>query len=491
MEGNPAQTPGSGASQGGTAGGRFRFIISERRTEVVAFLIAFAFGLVLRTIPQLLFPQFPVGFDTIIYMNYGKIHANSPTLLRPFEEILALFYRGGFNMAAVMEVVPSIVYGFLTAGGYVFSRRVLKWGRGLSLAAALNLGLSIAMLRVSWDMHDLIFGLALLLFALSYLEDFRKMRVRGKLGFLILAAVTLVSHQLVTVLFLTTLAVWFFQSSEGRERRVFGAILVAGVLFFVGFWYATNLGKVFGWIPAIFQSVPFSGGLQMSINTISFPFYLYLLIVPVAVVGYLKQRSLAAITAVALLGSLATLLTPTFLLGGVLQWRWVVLLGLPLSFYCTNGLNKLLRGKYLPLLLILVLAINASSYTFMGLTPYPTYYTAQSIMPASMLGVSIATVDIQPTITLLASLPAVQNVTVIVNGNWVGWARLYSDANVVTFSGAYPMYPSLQVALNHQTDRQNLYLLWWNTTAAQPLGFNVVATDGGLNLYEYTGPGAA
>jgi hypothetical protein len=478
---------------GQSAAHPYTFKLSPRGLEILAFVAAFCIGAVLRAIPQMQFP-YAIGFDSPIYMYFAKTHSANPTLVRPFEDALGLAYLAGFNMMNVMQVVPPILYGFFGTAGYTFAKRVLKWGDGLSLIAALNLCLSVAALRISWDMFDLLFGLTLLLYSISYLEKFRTMKWRGKALFVILSGVTLVSHQLVAVLFLGTLLFWAVLSEESKDKRFYWFALVLSLVGFAAFWLAGGGGASaaqyessysFSWVTTIFTTKPFSANWTTVNQTVLFPAYLFLLIIPVAVIGFMTQRSLLTITSLSLLGSLASLLTPSFLLGGILEWRWVVLLGVPVSFYTVNGFRRILRGRYLPLMVILVLLINVSSYAFVGLTSYPTYYTAGGIMPNNMVGASLPIYNIPQTITLLDSIPNQSNSTIIVNGNWVGWARFYTHANVVTFSGAYPEYNSLAGAVANQSSLNNLYLLWWEVPQAESLGFHPIATDGGLILFKY------
>jgi hypothetical protein len=77
--------------------------------------------------------------------------------------------------------------------------------------------------------------------------------------------------------------------------------------------------------------------------------------------------------------------------------------------------------------------------------------------------------------------------TVLVYGDFVGWAEYYANAKVVGFGGTYGATQTLEQALNLVKNGSDVYLLFWDDSQAEKFGFKVVAAEEHLKLYKYSG----
>jgi len=462
-----------------------RLRLTPRGLDRLGLLAAVGSALIIRAIPQLLFP-YPIGFDTSLYLGFAKAHAMNPDPFRIFEQILAIPYLAGANMLVVMEIAPIIVYGVLALGIYIFARNALKWSVSMSFFVSLYLSLSLSALRMSWDMHDLVFGLALLLLTLSFVGKVGGMRPRYQAAFVILSLVTMLSHELVALALLGVLATEAFLTTSKTEKRIYGGLVALGLGAFLGVWYIGDLGKVFDWVYPIFQGSAFFEPRPLG-GTLVFLIQVYSISIPFALFGFFRQRALLVMLAFFLLGSFAPLLTPTFLLGGIPQWRYMLLLVVPVSFYVVNGVKRIFRGRLSSLMIVGILLLNSGSLSFIGAAGAPPYYQVTGEVPPSMVQTSAPLADIPSMIQLLQQVPSAPNTTLLIYGDWLGWANYFSNAKVVGFGGEYNVNATLAGALGTIPNKQNLWLLWWDAQQAESLRFTEVGFRGSLFLFHYSG----
>ncbi|MEM2352277.1 MAG: hypothetical protein QXT26_07705, partial [Thermoproteota archaeon] len=324
--------------------------------------------------------------------------------------------------------------------------------------------------------------IALMLLSCSFLRTGDNLK--GKILFFILSMLAIISHELITVTYLLTLMFLAMRRNENRFLAL--TVLVMGALCFFGAWYGSRLEKTFEWIPMMFTSAPFSNIARELHTNGALILKLYILTLPMSITGLFRDDAVTIWLAFNLLGSLATIISPSFLLGGVLPWRYILLLTVPLSVYAAKGVTilseKIGFGRKALWTLIIIFLANFPSFSFLTMGAL-TIYRYEGVMPEHMAQSSIPLYDIEPTISLSRR---VKEGVLLVHGDFVGWAKYYASVKVIGFGGTYGVAPTLDQALNLAKNESKIYLLFWHDEAVERFGFRVLAMEGNLKLCEYT-----
>jgi hypothetical protein len=448
-----------------------------------AIILSFIIPATIRAVPEIQFP-YPIGFDTPLYFAFAKYHAQVG-LWPPYRlfqtVILGGLYTIGIDAVIAMKILPTIIYGFFGLSIYLLAKNYLQWNNIKSLLTSIITTLSIANLRISWDMHDLMLGLVFLTLTISTIK-----KPQNTIAFVIFATLTILAHQLTAIILISILLILTLTDIKDKHYPIRLIILFIGFILFI-YFNIDYLLKLY-WIPTFtypsFQSIVYESQNILMIMK------LYLPILPLFIAGYFKDKIMSTWLILALLGSLSTIISPSFLLGGVLPWRYVLLLAVPLAIYTTNTLwkIKIKFSKNQTITIAIILLIHLATFTFLGLKIVPAYYEDPSKIPSNMVQTSIPLYDIEPTITLLNQIRNEQNITLLVYGDFVGWALYYTNAKVIGFGGTYNEGPDLQQVLTKIARKDNLYLLYWNDQEAYLLGFKKISQQGNLALYKYSNP---
>jgi len=122
-----------------------RISLSSLGLERTVILLSFIIPALIRWIPETQFP-YPIGFDTPLYISWGRHYVSNPTIFPLIQPLLGLLYALGLDMVAVMKYLPTLLYGFLGFSAYRFSRCYLGWNLKKSLLAVLLVALSFTSL---------------------------------------------------------------------------------------------------------------------------------------------------------------------------------------------------------------------------------------------------------------------------------------------------------------------------------------------------------
>jgi len=187
----------------------------------------------------------------------------------------------------------------------------------------------------------------------------------------------------------------------------------------------------------------------------------------------------------------------SFFIGGVLPFRWILLLTYPLSFYAVEGLfaikwnwhkiiYKIAVGFILALLSVSFLVLpNSGALEYFG--GYPTY------VPKSMLQNTVQLSDCQGTANALFwaknNLPS--NGRLLVHEVFYGWAILSFDNNRIN-----PYFFGNLTDVTNKLKEDNsisaLYLIWWvNGTGWYgqlnvPSAFEELYRSGNIAIYKFS-----
>ena len=464
-------------------------------SEWLALLLSFIVPVLVRWVPESKFP-YPIGFDTPLYLSWGRHYTSNPVVFPLMVPLLGGLYLLGFDLVTVMKYLPTLVYGLLGVSVFLFSRLCLNWRLEKSLLVVFLIAFSFPMLRVSWDMHKQFIATAFLVLAFSWLKT-----IETPLGFVAFAVSSFLaafSHDvLFAVLMVVCSYVFLVEVRRNRKRAILISVVTLSILLiFIGVWYGWNFGLIVkngvGGIVLDTSSLFDRWTWEVNKNLFEF-FQICGLFVPLVVLGFFKDEVLFPWLILGLLGSFSTILFP-FRAPSINPSRWMLLLACPFSFYMANGLDRLTlitrkSLKKMVALFFVVFIINFPSWGFLGFFPQPSLYYKPGLLPLTMASSSAPLDDIDATIWLVRRFNDVGGEALLVHGNYFGWASYYTDKIVVTFGELYGGDRSIKDALKIAQNSGNIdvYLLWYVDGDAFSLSFIKVAERGPMKLYRYVG----
>ena len=489
--------------------------LRQKGTLKLPFL-AFAIPLIVRVIPEILMGPYLVGFDSVGYyvpntltwlgngVSFFSLMSSAPLFYMLLMGITSI----GVPIVVSLKILGPLLLGLLGFVTYNYAHKALSWSPKKSLILAILSTLYFVALRVSWDMFRSEFALVFLFLVLLFLKK-NGNTIRN--GFFISLTMTLVvlSHQLVSiimfVIILATIGSFYFKKKKTEVKRILICSIPA-VLFFALIIYINYF--VFS-SPTIEYSVNYAGGFEslatvshteMIIDTLGFLSICYLPIVPLLIFGLKRSKSNLQLKAWMLwifIPLLLVIISPnTLFLGGVLPYRWILLLTYPLSFYAVEGLfaikwkwykivYKIAVGLIIAFLSVGFLILpNSSALNYFG--SYPTY------IPKSMLQNTLQLSDCQDTTNaiLWAQNNMPSNGYLLVHQAFYGWAAMsFKSSQLIPYFFESPA----EVANKTQQDNPSnqLYLIWWiNGTGwygqtTVPAIFKELYSSGNIAIYQY------
>jgi len=329
------------------------------------FLFAFAIGFVVRLIPELLsFPN-PIGWDTIYYaarINDGVVWTHWSNIFSTWLIYGILVSFGNLTRLEpflLLKIVVPLLYGGTAAGIYYVAWKKLGWSVAKSLLACGFFAFQLAALGISWHFYRNIFGLMLLLFVIPLLRSDLDWKEAALLS--VLSVLVVWGHELAAVsLFAMALGLLVMSvfKKEKIPYRLFVAISPALMVFLIGVFRIfpspvsaeTNIlwlgDSVFAHPAGLFfltdylkVSTPIeSYGSYFGLFSDVFSLFLllYIVLLPLIVVGYFRDRIFGSWMFILLVGAFGCLIVP---FSALLLWgRWMLMLVFPFTFFAVNGL---------------------------------------------------------------------------------------------------------------------------------------------------------
>jgi hypothetical protein len=439
----------------------------------------------------------------------------------------------------MLKAAAPLLFGFNACGVYYFARKALNWTSRKALLCSLIFSLQIAALAISWGLYRNLLGMAVLLFALPFLKDVGK-SWKAFLFFALLSVVVVFSHEYAEVtLFVAAFGVAltsFVKRARVEALRVVGAVAPALSLFF---------GRVFLIISPVRYSVPsssvisayqpeghytgvfffFTNYLRVSDTVQSYSSYsvlfssvvslfvlLFLVLLPLMLTGFFRDRILDVWTGLLLVGGLGALIVPWFALD---EWsRWMLMLVYPFTFYVVNGVGRVVhaggfsvspgwrRLSWLKVSKRITRGLLVVSFclgsVFMacpllfgrfGLVGLPT---TVNYVPSTMQSNSLPLIDVDSTVEALKWVGTRMDGSsaFLAQHAFYSWSRLYlTDTNAIVyfvndFDGA--------IKAAHTHGFSAVYFVWWNANIgwygiAVPSYFVPLKDFGRISVYGYTG----
>jgi len=508
-------------------------------------LWVFVSAVVVRLIPELLSFPYPIGYDTVFYgwrIQTGVIWGSSAAFFSTwFFYALAIPLRNALQVSpfVLLKFLAPLIYGVNAAGIYYFARRVLLWSPKYASLAGFLFTFQLASLRLSWDLYRNVFGLGILLFALPWIFE------KGWKGFfvsLVLSVLVVFSHELVAVtliLILGGLVVAKFVRREVKSGFRIGMVFLVSLLLLLGMTGFVSLspasvetnvvgvGDVIrsgGGNPRFFSNylnadsfVSYSSYLSLFGNVLLLFLILYVLLIPLVLIGFFRQAVLDLWALFLLVGTFHVLLIPFFAFD---FWsRLMFMLIYPFTFYAVNGFKRVyesvkgvhlglgpLKGFYVTrnrakviFLLVVLLGVfyNAvprflfgfGSYSFPpGNVYFPGVYYANTVFVEETADLIEALTWLD---THLADL-SLGSSSVVVQDAVLWWTRLYLSDQYHLFH--FYRHADVAVQMAVEQGYSSVFFVWWRGRSSLyalsvPSYFVSVFQNGKFSVYEYNHSG--
>lgn len=479
-------------------------------------LLAFAIPLIVRAIPEILMGQYLVGFDTLGYyipnsldwlrtgVSFWALMSSAPLIYIILMGITSL----GAPIVIVLKILGPLLLGLLGFVTFHYAKKALSWSSKKSLLVAILSTLYFVALRISWDMFRSELALIFLFITLILLQK-NGHTLRNGLLLSIAMALVVLSHQLIAIIMfaiiIATIVSFFIKKKKTELRRIIvcsvPAVFLLLLIIYINYFVFSS--------PIMGYSVNYSGGFEglatithinLILDTLGFLAFCYLPLVPLLIFGFKKLKNNIQLNAWIIwlfIPLIIVLVSPnSFFIGGILPYRWILLLTYPLSFFAVEGLfsikcnwykivYKLVVGFIIALLSVSFLVLpNSGALDYFG--SYPTY------VPKSMLQNTLQLSDCKDTANALLwaqdNIPG--NGYLLVHEAFYGWAALSFDN-----SRLIPYFFGNLTAVTNTLEENNfttpLYLIWWVNGSgwygqpSVPTPFKELYHSGNMGIYQY------
>jgi hypothetical protein len=511
------------------------FEVTNRR----ALLLSFALGFIVRLIPEVLAFPHPIGYDTVVYagiVQRGVIWSHWTSVFSTW--LLYAFWIPIYNVTRadpflLLKLTGPLLFGLSACGVYWFSRKGLSWDMRRSLMAASFFVFQLAAFRISWDLLRNTLGMAILLFALPFLLKMESWKDFA--WFVLLSILVVFGHELASVV-MFTVVVFGVMLNDLLKRNKAGLLKVSAavspslVLFLTSMYFKVfplQLGVKTNVINAVQPVVrpaglfflanyfvgsgsgSYSGYFDLASQVLSVFTVLYLLCLPLVLVGFFRNRVLDVWVLFIVCASFSCLVMPFF----ALNWwdRWMFLLVYPFTFYAVVGVLKVLEsanGVVRPsvgwlnwmkvskkTIVALLSSMGLLTSVYIGATLQSDNYVIMSVPTISRYFSVAPTVplqDVSDTVKVMEWLNGnIDNGScVLVHSAFLSWARLYLDENHTIVAYSNDTARALNVAASQGFN--SVYLVWWGEDIGWywftvPSYFRMVFQSGRMAAFLYLG----
>jgi hypothetical protein len=484
----------------------------RKNSSLIFGILAFAIPFAVRAVPEVLMGQFQVGFDSIAYYTPNTlIWLKQGVDFWPFLSSAPLIYillmgitSTGASIVITLKILSPLLLGFLGLAVYLYSRKALFWPHKKSLLVVTFATLYFVALRISWDMLRSELALIFLFLALIFLQK-KPLSLKNTAFLSLLMALVVFTHQLVTVIMFAIIITTLIRRGFDKENNEVKKLLVCSIpallvfLWLLYFNYVLNSTSFLGFsgnFSAGFESLAGSSYSSLVENTFSFLLYCYLPLLPFLIFGARRFKSNIQIKAWIIwifIPILLVFVPNAFFLGGILPFRWILLLTFPLAFYAAEGFYAV-KWNWYKLAIGFIIAFLSLSFMVLPNNDAGGYFNGPftSYIPKSMLQNTVQLSDSQDTSNALLwaqhNMPA--NSDLLVHEAFYGWATLTFGTNrLIPYFYADPEQVAGQLYANDST--MPLYLIWWvNGTGwygmqNTPAIFEELYHSGNIAIYHY------
>ncbi len=334
---------------------KFKTFISK---DIKIAIFLFILAVVIRAIPEIKAGIWPIGYDT--FNTYAaEISSYSGPLFNWVKTANIIYFAFlpfkalGMDPNLIVKILGPIFYGGLIVSFYCFVRGFIKFNYLKAFLVCFLLIFQLAALRIGWDLYRNEISLIFFFWALIYLPKITQPKYLFYFTFL--AILTVLSNQLVTVVFLVILLIYilamFFRKKWEETVAALTSLIISSIVFIA---VLNSSGQVLYDPHIIFTSEKnyfwryfYRYDLIMSYNqlfeTIVGLFWLiYVFILPFALYGFWRMRKNLVLTTISFWLLLGTFSSLIFVGRGLLVWdRWLFMLVFPFSIYAVEAIFHL------------------------------------------------------------------------------------------------------------------------------------------------------
>ena len=325
------------------------------------YLIVFFSAVSLKIITELIAYPYPIGYDVINY--YIPMLSNFDnewsTLSRQYPFYIYVLYLAqnltGLSVQTTVSTFATLIFGLFAVSIFSLGKAVFKGSNVSSVLVSLFVIVQIPVLRTTWDLHRDMFALTMMFFAISiliYLRNTHPSRFPSLAVILSLlfTVLSVISDRMVGAWLIVIYCVYTIIHRERTLALSLVAALFSFIVFFVvlGDGYSIISSSIRSIVNAdvTAQGVGAAGQLNDDYNIrnlFSYFIALNVLLVPLAIVGYLQiQETLLKISLIiALVGSMTWLVFPSA--EELVADRWILLLGISLSIFAGFGFVRAIQ----------------------------------------------------------------------------------------------------------------------------------------------------
>jgi hypothetical protein len=474
-----------------------------------AALILFLTAIILRLLPELLIPTYPVGYETITYYAPAMIQPD-PISTNPYLNLVhhiqfisahqpladtfrsgPLFYiiiwlaadLSGANSFLSLKATAPLFYGCLALSFFIFTRRGLNLEPKIAFLATMILIFQPAALRESWDRYRTVLALIFFFATLTLMtkpRSNRKYIATATLGIL-----TVLSREYVGLVLLITIA--GYAIFEKKNRLASFITIAPAIITFLAMFNKVWLDVNYLSPDSTFYLASYGVAVLDSLAIFAAN---YILLLPFILKGFRKNHLLNPMTGWLLLGSFSFVLLPWFAIPG--YQRWIMLLVYPFCIYSTWGLLRLNLGKHRKKIIVAVLltfmaigtAYSTGAFSFI----IPNSYIPTSYIPSSLVQSSIPwnEIDAVKNVTGWLQKHAEAKTALLSEERFYGWSMInlkpQNDNITVLAYGANSLPDSaLKEAIDNNCSQ--IYLIWYR--ASSPLNFNLTYSNQDIAIFKY------
>ncbi len=464
-------------------------IVDFVRSPKFLYSSVFLSAVMLRGIPELLVPHYPVGYETITYYAPPMFAFSQHGLVDIFIQFFRagpLFYvlmwfasvMSGAHPYLILKVAGPLLYGGLAVSFLLFLKQGLRLNWKMAFATALLLVFQVAALRESWDRFRTVLGLIFVFATLTTLRSNHRFKWSIVVGLAVLT--TLSREYIALILFVGVLGYAILE----RKNRVMSLVVLAPALAVFGVMvYLTWLW--WSYIPGN----PYALGNYSWVvqDAISIFAICYLPLLPFVLKGWSRDNLLDPMLAWLIIGSFSVIVSPWVAVPA--YQRWQMLLVFPFSVYATRGFDRFhmfdkrgFRKLMACLLVLMVIGVGYSSGTF-------SYVVSRnSWVPTNLAQSSIARDQIDDVTGVLRWLDeeAKTNSSFLVEERFLGWTSIYfsranNDITVIGYGANSSPMPALEKMLADGFCW--IYLIWYTESSLDK--FRLIHTQKDISIFQY------